>query len=91
MTQTLTERESYIAFNMLDRIGPVRVRKLIQAFGSPEKVFVADASQLCTVPGIGREIARSIVEGRANIGQLRCFAPLSEPEVTQGSPRVPEL
>jgi len=67
MTQTFTSREAYIAFNMLDQVGPVRTRKLIAAFGSPEAVFTAPESDLSKVPGIGRELARSITEGREKV------------------------
>lgn len=67
MPQTFTCRQAYIAFNMLDQVGPVRTRKLIAALGSPEAVFSAPESELCKVPGIGRELARSISEGRDRV------------------------
>jgi DNA processing protein len=35
----VNERESYIAFNMLDRVGPVTVRRLIDEYGSALSAF----------------------------------------------------
>ena len=31
----MTEPEAYIALNMIRRVGPVRVRRLLESFGSP--------------------------------------------------------
>lgn len=67
MTRMLSSRDAYIAFNLLDQIGPVRVRKLIAAFGSPEAVFNASHDELTRVPGIGREVAESVTSGRQGI------------------------
>ena len=53
--------------NMLDQIGPVRTRKLIAALGSPEAVFEAGAEEIGRIPGFGRELVSSIIEGRAEI------------------------
>lgn len=35
----MKEREAYIAFNMMDRIGPVTVRRLVEEFGSAESAY----------------------------------------------------
>lgn len=67
MIQAFSSREAYIALNMLDQIGPVRTRKLIAALGSPEAVFTADAATISRIPGFGRELAASIVEGGAKV------------------------
>lgn len=67
MIHSFTSREAYIALNMLDQIGPVRTRKLIAALGSPEAVFEADASTISRIPGFGRELASSIVDGRMEV------------------------
>jgi len=45
----------------------VRTRKLIAALGSPEAIFAADEDMLVQVPGIGRDLARSMVEGRQKL------------------------
>jgi DNA processing protein len=49
---------------MLDEVGPVRVRRLLDALGAPEAIFTAGKSQLLAVEGIGEEVARSIAHWR---------------------------
>ncbi len=55
-------REARIALNMLDRIGPVTLRKLIDVFGDPVSVLQASAEELQRVPGIGPETAKAIAQ-----------------------------
>lgn len=63
MSSSLDSRLAYIALNMLDQIGPVRTRKLIAALGTPEAIFAAGPETLVKIPGIGRDVANSIVAG----------------------------
>lgn len=49
--------EALLALNMLPKIGPVRVRRLIEAFGDPARVLGASVDQLLRVDGIGHETA----------------------------------
>jgi DNA processing protein len=56
----MTPTEATIALNMLPNIGPVRVRALLEAFGEPQAILNANASQLRKVPGVGTEVADSI-------------------------------
>ncbi len=58
----MTSREACIALNLLPKIGPVRVRKLIDVFGSPEGILGAPRSELKAVQGIGADIAGNISE-----------------------------
>jgi len=58
----LTEREAYIALNIMDRVGPVRVRMMAEALGSVVAIFDASESDLRAVDGVGPVLARSIVE-----------------------------
>jgi len=67
MIQTFNSRDAYIALNMLDQIGPVRTRKLIAALGSPEAVFEANEDVISQIPGFGRELVKSIVDGRSQV------------------------
>lgn len=52
-----TSREALIVLNMLPKIGPVRVRRLLQTFGSPEEILRASKDHLLRVDGIGEETA----------------------------------
>jgi DNA processing protein len=49
---------------MLDEVGPVRVRRLLDTFGSPERILQASRSELIRVDGVGEEVARSITSWR---------------------------
>lgn len=60
----MTSREAYIILNQIEGIGPVRVRALGDALGSPEAILAASAEELATVRGIGPKVAAKIVEQR---------------------------
>lgn len=57
----MTPREATIALNMLSKIGPIRVRRLIEHLGSADKILTASVDQLTKVQGVGPETARHIV------------------------------
>jgi len=59
---------------MIERVGPIRVRQLLQHFPRPEAILAAPKAQLSRVPGIGEETAEAIVgwENRVDLlGELR--------------------
>jgi DNA processing protein len=56
----MTSREAYLALNLLPGIGPIRVRRMLERFDSPEEVLGARPEKLMGVPGIGREMASLI-------------------------------
>jgi excinuclease ABC subunit C len=47
-------------FDELPRIGPVRRRRLLEHFGSPERFLGASREELERVPGLPRKVAREI-------------------------------
>lgn len=49
--------EALVALNLLPKIGPIRVRKLLAAFGGPAEVLGAPKDRLMRVDGIGEETA----------------------------------
>jgi DNA processing protein len=61
----MTEREAYIALNMMERVGPVAVRALVERLGSAAAIFDADLSSLMSAQGVGPETAASIMRQRA--------------------------
>lgn len=63
----MTDREAYIALNMMEGLGPIKVRALIDFLGSPQSVFEADGDQLQSVRGIGEKLRCSILEQRGQI------------------------
>lgn len=55
----MTSQEALVALNMLPKIGPVRVRRLLEAFGaSPASILGAAKDRLMRVDGIGEETAK---------------------------------
>lgn len=52
--------EACVALNMIPQVGPVRLRRLLQAFGSPEKILLARSSELSAVEGVSRTVADNI-------------------------------
>ena len=63
----MTERETYIALNMIEGLGPVTVRRLIDALGSPEKIMTADREELMEARGVGEVLAVKILSQRDSI------------------------
>lgn len=49
--------EAFVALNQLPKIGPVRVQRLLKAFGSPDAVLGAPLDRLLRVDGVGEETA----------------------------------
>ena len=63
----MTSRESLIALNMLPKIGPVRVRRLMDALGSAEAILTASTHRLSSVQGIGPETAKIIRDWESRV------------------------
>ncbi len=56
----MTYTEACIVINMVPRVGPVRLRRLLDAFGDPQTVLRTPADRLASVESIGPETARII-------------------------------
>ena len=67
----MTSREAYILLNQIEGIGPVRVRALCAALGSPEAVLAAPERELAAVRGIGPKVAENIVTQRGGLDASR--------------------
>ena len=52
--------EACVALNMIPQMGPVRLRRLLDAFGSAEKILLARADQLAAIDGVPRALADNI-------------------------------
>lgn len=63
----MTDREAYIALNMMEGLGPIKVRALIDFLGTPQAVFEVDGDTLQKVRGIGETLRVSILEQRTQI------------------------
>ena len=56
----MTHLEACVALNMIPQMGPVRLRRLLDAFGSAEKILLARPDQLAAVNGITRPLSENI-------------------------------
>jgi DNA processing protein len=63
----MTSREAYIALNMIDGVGPIRVRALLDQFGSAEAILSTPRNELMRVEGVGDEVARNITSWRERV------------------------
>ena len=56
----MTYTEACLAINLIPKVGPVRLRKLLGVFGEPQAILRAPVDRLSAVDGISVEIARGI-------------------------------
>jgi DNA processing protein len=63
----MTSREAYIALNMVNGIGPIRVRALLDRFNEPQAILSASKGDLMQVEGVGEEVARSVMSWRDQV------------------------
>lgn len=52
---------------MIDGVGPIRLRALLEQFGTPEAILAAPKQDMMRVEGVGEEVARSIAGWREQI------------------------
>jgi DNA processing protein len=62
----MTNTEAAIILNMLPQVGPVRVRRLTERFGSPVAILEAPGASLRSVEGIGPEVSSVITSWKEN-------------------------
>jgi DNA processing protein len=87
-------RESLVALNMIDHVGPVRVRQLLEHFGDAPAILRASKSQLLQVRGIGEETAEAIAnwEKSADLNnELKRIQDYSCHILTQNDADYPDL
>jgi DNA processing protein len=87
-------REALVAMNMIDHVGPIRARQLLDHFGDASAVLGASRHQLLQVKGIGDETADSIAnwEKRVDLnGELKRIADFGCRIVSHADPEYPEL
>lgn len=56
------EIRNTLRLTLVPGLGPVRLQRLLDRFGSPDAVLGASAAQLQSVKGVGERIARSVLE-----------------------------
>ncbi|MCU0857070.1 MAG: DNA-processing protein DprA [Pontiellaceae bacterium] len=63
----MTDREAYIALNMIEGLGPVTVRALIDALGSPRAVFDPELSDFQGTKRVGVKLSEAILAQRTQV------------------------
>jgi DNA processing protein len=67
-------REALVALNLIEHVGPVRVRQLLEHFGEAPAILSASKQQLLHVRGIGPETAEAIANWEKTVdlgGELK--------------------
>src|SRR2546423_2463281 len=88
----MTPTEACIALNMLPTMGPVRLRKLLEVFETPDRVLTARGDALRAVEGIGREVVDQIVNWETLVdlpAELRRIEEFGATAITAESPLYP--
>jgi DNA processing protein len=90
----MDSRDALVALNMIDHVGPIRARQLLEHFGDASAVLGASRHQLLHVKGIGDETAESIANWEKSVdlnGELKRIADFGCRIVSQADPEYPEL
>ncbi|MFK7849391.1 MAG: DNA-processing protein DprA [Akkermansiaceae bacterium] len=89
----MNAKEAILALNLLPGIGPVRISRLLEAFGSAEKVITTSANQLQRVDGIGAETAKTISSWQDQVDPAQELAEAEERGIdliTKDDPSYPK-
>ncbi len=63
----MQERLAYITLNMIEGLGPISVRRLIDTLGSPRAILEAEREDLMKARGVGEKLALKIITQRDSI------------------------
>lgn len=89
----MNNREALIALNLLPRIGPVRVRRMIDFFGSAAKILAASRTELMRVDGLGEKTVDFIIHWEDHIdlvGEMESSKSRNISIVTQDDENYPK-
>src|SRR5947207_2281959 len=90
----MDSREALVALNLIEHVGPVRVRQLLGHFSDAASILRASKSQLLRVQGIGEETAESISRWESGVdlaGELRRITDFGCRVLIQTDEEYPEL
>ncbi|MSU35824.1 MAG: DNA-protecting protein DprA [Pedosphaera sp.] len=90
----MNEHEALIALNLIDHVGPIRLRQLRAELGSAVAILSARRRTLQAVPGIGAETAEAIGHWEKNAdltGELRRIAEHGCRILIEADPEYPDL
>jgi DNA processing protein len=87
-------REALVGLNLIEHVGPVRVRQLLEHFGDAPAILKASRSQLLRARGIGEDTAAAIANWEKTTdlaGELKRIADFGCHVLIQSDPEYPEL
>ncbi len=87
-------REAFVALNMIEHVGPVRVRQLLEHFGEAPAILAASRRELLRVPGIGEDTADALANWQQRIdlpGELKRIEQFGCHILIQGDEGYPDL
>ena len=90
----MDSREALVALNMIEHVGPVRVRQLLEHLGDAPAILKASKAQLVRVQGIGEETAAAIANWENSIdlaSELKRVSDFGCHVLTQEDEEYPEL
>ncbi|MBM3829240.1 MAG: DNA-protecting protein DprA [Verrucomicrobia bacterium] len=90
----MTSKEAFIALNLIEHVGPVRVRQLLDHFGDAPSILRASKPQLLQVRGIGEDTANAICGWESGVdlsGELKRITDFGCHVLTQADTEYPEL
>ena len=90
----MDSREAFVALNLVEHVGPVRVRQLLEHFGDATAILRASRHQLAQVRGIGADTAAALADWEQTVdlsGELRRIRDFGCRVLTQADEEYPEL
>jgi DNA processing protein len=94
MQAGMDSKEALVALNLIEHVGPVRVRQLLQHFGDAPAILRASKQQLFSVHGIGEETAEAIARWEKGIdlnAELKRISDFGCRIITQDDDEYPAL
>lgn len=91
---SVNAKEALIALNLIENVGPVRLRHLLDHLGDPVAILQAGAARLQRIPGIGPETAEAIAAWESTTdlaGEVRRIEQFGCAVITLLEPEYPAL
>jgi DNA processing protein len=88
----VSRKEAFVALNMVPRLGPVNLRRLLEVFGSPDRVLTASRRELSAIDGLGQDIVDSIVSWESSVDlqkEMICVKEFDAAILTLDDPEYP--
>jgi DNA processing protein len=90
----VTRKEAFVALNMVPNLGPVRLRSLLDAFDSPERILAVRREELQGVAGLNRSVIDSLISWETAVdltAELKRIREFEATVVTLEEPDYPAL